>query len=111
MEPANTKRNDNNVILKKGPSLINMISQPDWDYLHVQTPDWFLSIIFEIRAIQSTLTNVLDQNKILDQKVNSFSETELLLQQTRQELVSAQQEIKHLTEQLATAKSVAPTHQ
>ncbi|GAA5795123.1 hypothetical protein HPULCUR_000475 [Helicostylum pulchrum] len=41
--------------------------------------------------------------------VNSFSETELLLQQTRQELLSAQQEIQYLKEQLATAKSVGPT--
>jgi hypothetical protein len=86
-----------------------MTSLLDLDYVHEQTPEWILSITSEIRVIQSTLTTVLDQNKIPDQRVNSFSETELLLQQTRQELVTAQQEIKSLKEQLVNAKKAAST--
>lgn len=82
-------------------------SNPNLDYVHAQTPEWMLSMTSEIREIQAQLTTVLNQNKILDQRVNSFSETELLLQQARLDLEHAHKEIQQLKDQLARASSAS----
>ncbi|GAA5816516.1 hypothetical protein MFLAVUS_010045 [Mucor flavus] len=62
------------------------VPTPEMYYLHAQAPEWILGISSEIRDIQFTFKHVLERNQLLDKKVNSFSETELLLQQAKHEL-------------------------
>ncbi|KAI9252036.1 hypothetical protein EDC94DRAFT_588377 [Helicostylum pulchrum] len=80
------------------------ITSSDLDYSRVQTPEWMLTITADIREIQTQLTSVLGQNKLLEQKVNSFSGTEILLQKARKELATAHHEIKLLEDQLTLAQ-------
>ncbi|GAA5795945.1 hypothetical protein HPULCUR_001310 [Helicostylum pulchrum] len=74
---------------------------PETDYIHAQVPECILGTSSEIRAIRVTLKQVLEQNQLLDKRVNSFSEMELLLKQFRQDLILANQKIQYLKDQLA----------
>lgn len=74
---------------------------PETDYIHAQAPECILGISSEIRDIRVTLKQVLEQNQLLDKRVNSFSETKILLKQFRQDLILANQKIQYLKDQLA----------
>ncbi|GAA5809402.1 hypothetical protein MFLAVUS_002810 [Mucor flavus] len=108
MDATPNKRSDDKVTTFSEDNIISPgcnITSPDLDYSQAhQTPEWMLTITANIREIQTQLTSVLGQNKLLEQKVNSFSETELLLRQTRKELIKAHHEIQLLEDRLALAQ-------
>lgn len=108
MDATHNKRSDDKVTAISKDNTIppgRNNNNPDLDYSQVhQTPEWMSPITADIREIQTQLTSVFGQNKLLEQKINSFSETELLLRQTRKELTNAHHEIQLLGDRLALAQ-------